>query len=72
MPETGDNYLSAKLMLPKGGVMIKGRMAAQKQDRDGNPIGLANDNPILDTQSYIVDFDNGNQTELTANMIAKS
>jgi hypothetical protein len=25
MPEMGDNYLSTKLMLPKGGVMVKGR-----------------------------------------------
>jgi hypothetical protein len=71
-PEMGDNYLSAKLMLPKGGVMVKGCVTTQKQDRDGNPIGLANDNPIFDTQSYIVNFDNGNQTELTANMIAES
>jgi hypothetical protein len=26
MPEMGDNYLSAKLMLPKGGVMVKGHV----------------------------------------------
>jgi hypothetical protein len=50
MPEMGDNYLSAKLMLPKGGVMVKGHVSVQKRDQDGNPIGLANDNPILDTQ----------------------
>jgi hypothetical protein len=72
MPEKGDNYLSAKLMLPKGGVMGKGHMTAQKQDQDGSPIRLANDNPILHTQYYIVDFDDGDQTELTANMIAES
>jgi hypothetical protein len=61
MPKMGDNYLSAELMLHKGGVMVKGRVIVQKCDRDGNPIKLANDNPILDTQSYIVDFeDNDN------------
>ena len=59
-------------MLPKGGVLVKGRVTARKRDRDGNPVGHANDNPILDTRSYIVDFDNGDQTELTANMIAES
>jgi hypothetical protein len=52
MPKMGDNYLSAELMLPKDGVMVKGLVTAQKRDRDGNPIGLANDNPILDTRSY--------------------
>ncbi len=48
-PEMGDNYLSAEIMLPCGGTMVKGRVAARKHDRDGNPIGLANVNPILDT-----------------------
>jgi hypothetical protein len=71
MPEIGDNYLSAELMLPKGGVMVKGRMTAHKHDRDSNPVGRANDNPILDTRSYIINFDDGNQTELTANIIAE-
>jgi hypothetical protein len=59
-------------MLPKGGVLVKGCVTAQKQDRDGNSIGLANDKPILDKRSYIVNFDDGDQTELTANMIAES
>jgi hypothetical protein len=49
MPQMGDNYLSTELMLPKGGVMAKGRMTVQKCDQDGNPIGLANNNPIFDT-----------------------
>ncbi len=47
-------------------------MTTQKRDQDSNPMGLANDNPILDTRSYIIDFDNSDQTELTTNMIAKS
>jgi hypothetical protein len=51
MPEMGDNYLSTELMLPKGGVMVKGYITAHKRDRDGNPIGHANDKPILDTRS---------------------
>jgi hypothetical protein len=72
MPKTGDNYLSAELMLPKGGVLVKGHMTVRKRDRDGNPVVHANDNPILDTRSYIVNFDDGDQTELTANMIAES
>jgi hypothetical protein len=72
MPKIGVNYLSAELMLPKGGVMVKGRVTARKSDQDGNPVGHANDNPILDTRSYIINFDDGNQTELIANMIAES
>ncbi len=71
-PEIGDNYLSAELLLPKGGVMVKGCVTASKCAWDGNPVGCANDNPILDTRSYIINSDDGNQTELTANMIAES
>ena len=52
--------------------MVKGRMSTCKHDRDGNPVGLANSNPILDTCSYITDFNNGDQTELAANLIAES
>jgi hypothetical protein len=71
-PEIRDNYLSAELMLSKGGVLVKGRVTAHKRDQDVNPLGHANDNPILDTRSYIFNFDDGDQTELTANMIAES
>jgi hypothetical protein len=72
MPEIGDNYLSTELMLPKSGVLVKGHVTTHKCDRDGNPGGHANDNPILDTRSYIINFNYGDQTELTANMIAES
>ncbi len=48
-PEMGDNYLSAEIMLPRGGTMVRGRIATQKRDWDGIPIRLANSNPILDT-----------------------
>jgi hypothetical protein len=52
-PEIGDNYLSAELMLPKGGVMVKGQVTARKHNWDGNPVGHANDNPILDTRMMV-------------------
>jgi hypothetical protein len=71
-PEMGDNYLTAELMLPRDGTMVQSHMSARKRDRDGNPDGLADSNPILDTRSYIIDFDDGDQTELTANLIAES
>ena len=71
-PEMSDNYLTAEIMLPRGGTMAKGRVSARKGDRDGNPAGLANSNPIFDTHSYIIDFDNGDQTKLTANLIKES
>ena len=71
-PEAGDNLISAEIMLPRGGTMARGRVLSRKRDRDGNPTGRAHENPILDTRSYIVEFDDGHQTELTANLIAES
>ena len=40
------------------------------QDNADNPVGLVDTNPILDTQSYILDFADGNQAKMTANLIA--
>jgi hypothetical protein len=44
-PEMGDNYLNAEISVPQGGTLMKGRVTAQKRDKDGNLIGLANANP---------------------------
>ena len=44
----------------------------RKRDAEGNVIGRANDNPIRDTRQYVVKFDSGEVTELTANVIAES
>ncbi len=71
-PEVGDNYIDVDLLFSKGGTMTRGRVTAQKWDADGNPKGRANSNPILDTREYTVTFDNGDVTNLTANLIAES
>ena len=71
-PEAHDNYVGVDLLFPKGGTMSRGRVTARKRDSDGNPTGRANDNPILDTREYTVTFDDGDVTELTANVIAES
>ena len=71
-PEAGDYYLNASVMLPHGGTLARGRVVRRKRDREGNPIGRANANPILDTRSYEVEFEDGDVSELTANTIAES
>ena len=71
-PEVGDNYIGIDLLFPKGGTMTRGRVTAQKRDADGNPKGRANSNPILDTREYTMTFDDGDVTNLTANLIAES
>ncbi len=51
---------------------MKGRATSRKRDKDSNPIGLANANPILDTQEYTFTFNDGDETMLNANLIAEA
>ncbi len=51
---------------------MKGRVTSCKRDKDGNPIGLANANPILNTCEYTFTFDDGDETVLNANLIAEA
>ncbi len=69
-PEMGDNYLSVEISIPCGGTLVKGHATSCKRDKDGNPIGLANANPILNTCEYTFTFDNGDETVLNVNLIA--
>ena len=41
-------------------------------DHEGRPIGVANDNPILDQQQYEVEYEDGETEVLTANIIAEN
>ncbi len=51
---------------------MKERVTARKRDRDGNPVGLANANPILDTREYTFTFNDGDETVMSANLIAEA
>ena len=50
--------------------MAMGRVTKRARDSDGNPLDNANDNPILNTCQYIVQFNNRDEAELAANIIA--
>ena len=71
-PEIGENFIGAEIMIPCGGVLSRRQVTRRKWDSEGNPVGKSHPNPTLDTRSYILEFDNNDQTELTANLIAKS
>jgi hypothetical protein len=71
-PVMGDNYLNAEISVPQGGTLAKGRATSRKRDKDNNPIGLANTNPVLDTHEFTFAFDDGDETILNANLIAEA
>jgi hypothetical protein len=51
---------------------MKGRVTSWKRDKNGNPVLLANTNPIIDMREYMLTFDNGDETMLNANLIAEA
>ena len=72
MPEVGDEYVHALVMLPRGSQMTCGTVKVRKQDLDDNPIGCQSDNPILDTRLYDIEFPDGKVTPLMANTIVQA
>jgi hypothetical protein len=71
-PEVYDKYILAQVLLPKGDSMVQAQVIGQKKDRDGNPIGKANRNPLMDTRIYDLKFPDGHTEEYHANLIAES
>ena len=68
--QVGKNYLDAEVMLPQGDTVSCVSVIRYKRDADGNPVGRANANPILDTCQYKVYFSDGQVTKLNGNVIA--
>ena len=66
-----DGYKNTRISVPRGGVMCPGKVTKRVTDSDGNPIGRANDLPPLDTRRYVVEFEDGDEMELAANVIAE-
>ena len=71
-PEAYDEFLTAEVLLPNMGEMTKAKVTGRKRDADGNPVGLRNANPILDTRQNEVDFADGATDVFTANLIAEN
>jgi hypothetical protein len=53
-PETYDALISAEVLLPKGDILLPAKVVGRKRDHNGNPLGTAHNNPILDTRVYEV------------------
>ena len=72
MPEVGDHYIGAEILLSIEDEMVRGHVVVQHHDTSGNVMGRAHMNSILDTRMYQVEFVWGKVTELTTNINAKS
>ena len=73
-PDTYDTYLNMELALPQGDSLEPrmARVTKRLKDANGIPIGTADDNPLLDTRMYEVEYLDGECTSLSANHIAEN
>ena len=73
-PDVYDSYLNMELAIPQGDSLEPrlARVTKRLKDANGLPIGLANENPILDTRMYEVEYLDGERASLAANNIAEN
>ena len=70
--KTGDQYIGAEVYLPKNGQLHTGKVIQRQCNDSGDLIGKANQNPILDTRSYKVQFSKGEVAPYAAKIIVEN
>ena len=71
-PEVMDGYIIAQVLLPRNDKLKLGTVIERSVDKHGVPIGRSNNNPILDSREYRVDFEDGEVLDYAANVIAEN
>ena len=73
-PDVYDTYLNMELAIPPGDSLEPrlARVTKLLKDANGLPIGLANENPILDTRMYKMEYLDKDRMSLAANNIAEN
>ena len=71
-PGVDDYYIGATVDIKHQGELRSAKVKERARDEDGQFIGEANSNPLLDTRRYVVEFPDGEVTEYTANLISES
>ena len=72
--DTYDTYLNMELALPQGDSLEPrmARVTKRLKDANGIPIGTADDNPLLNTRMYEVEYLDGERASLSANHTAEN
>ena len=67
--EAMDNYIRAEIMISHGDTVAQVSGRCRKRDVEGSTIDRSNSNPILDTQTYEVECEEGSMSTYSANFI---
>jgi hypothetical protein len=72
-PDSYDGYINMELLLDRPGVEPEfARVTKRLKDANGLPIGKSNNNPILDTRLYEVEYQDGYKAAMSANTVAEN
>ena len=72
MLEVNENDVNCSVMLPRVNIYARGKVIIRKKDASEDSVVRRNDNNMLDTRKYRVDFDDAEVRKLTENVIAES
>ena len=61
-PEMMENYIGAEIIISHGDTVAQGIVKRRKRNVEVNTIGRSNINPILDTRTYEVEFEDGSMS----------
>ena len=67
-----DELLLTEPTLIRDGNAEKAKIVGRTRDNEGNLVGQYNNNPLLNTRVYLVEFPDGHITEYSANTIAEA
>jgi hypothetical protein len=67
-----DRWIHAELHLPQGEELKSAKVINRAKDSDGNFIGTYDDNPVLNSMVYDVEFPDGDVRQYSANIIAQN
>ena len=72
--ESMDEYIGAQVVVPghDNVTPVLATVKRRKRDHHGDPVGIKNDNPILDTRVYQLEFPDGRIDEYSVNVIAEN
>jgi hypothetical protein len=66
-----DPFIGAGVYMPHGDQTEIAKVLGRKRGPDGNYIGRAHANPILDSRQFIIEFPDGKQQDIAYNMLAE-
>ena len=70
-PDSMENYVGVEIMISHGDTVAQGSAGSRKRDVEVNTIVRANSNPIFDTQTYEVEFEDGIMSNYSEIFIAE-